>query len=137
MKQVLFHQGKPSFESIPDPIKLPGRVLVEVTHSFISAGTEMSTIKSESGNFWIRALKQPKAIYSALKMVQSQGIRKTWKMVEGVRGSKKAIGYSCAGRVLAIGKGIKLAGARFASFVNQTPVMDKVTQVDEGRCGAF
>jgi len=106
MKQILFQQGKAKFSVVPDVVVSNGRILVEVTHSFISAGTEMSTVSNESGNFWIRALKQPQAVFAALKMVKERGIQKTWMMVEGVRNQEKPMGYSCAGRVLTVGNGV-------------------------------
>lgn len=107
MKQVLLKQGQIILDDVPAPTVGSGQVLVEVAHSVISAGTEISTVSSEQGNFWVRALKQPEALIRTLKMVQTQGLRRTWMMVEGIRQQEKPLGYSCSGRVLQVDENVR------------------------------
>jgi hypothetical protein len=49
MKQVILKQGQAVVENIPAPIVEPGTILVQVSHSCISAGTEMSSSGNVSG----------------------------------------------------------------------------------------
>lgn len=83
MKQVLVKQGSVVVEDIPAPTVEPGTVLVRVQHSCISAGTEMSGLRSSSLPLWRRAVQQPQAVARVVEMALSQGIARTWSQVEG------------------------------------------------------
>jgi len=123
LKQVLIQQGKVVVEEIPSPSVEPGTLLVEVSHSCISVGTEMSGIQTSSLPLWKKALRQPEKVKKVFQLVSSQGFSKTKNMIEGKLSSGMATGYSAAGTVLEIGEGITdlfpgdrvaCAGAQFA-----------------------
>ena len=59
MKQVLFKSGKAFVENTPAPSVEPGTILVHVEYSCISAGTEISGVRSSGEPIWKRALKNP------------------------------------------------------------------------------
>lgn len=106
MKQVLIRQGQAVVEEIPAPQVEPGTVLVQVDHSCISIGTEMSGIKMTSLPLWKRALKQPENVKKVVEMAVSQGVSRTASVVQGRLSSGQATGYSAAGTVLEVGDGI-------------------------------
>lgn len=107
MKQVLIRQGHAVVEEVPAPLVEPGRVLVEVSHSCISVGTEMSGIVSSGTPLWKRALKDPWKIRKALEMVAARGVAHTSSVIKGELDAGSATGYSAAGRVLAVGEGVE------------------------------
>ena len=72
MKQVLIRQGRAVVEDVPAPRPEPGRILVEVSRSCISIGTEMSGISSSGTPLWRRALKDPWKIRKALEMADDR-----------------------------------------------------------------
>lgn len=123
MKQVLIRQGQPVVEEVPAPEVRPGRILVAVAHSCISAGTELSGLKSSGAPLWKRAMKRPRAVANVIKMAATHGVPRTYSLVQGELQSGYATGYSAAGTVLEVGAGIAdvvkgqrvaCAGAQFA-----------------------
>ncbi|MBE0447657.1 MAG: bi-domain-containing oxidoreductase [Actinobacteria bacterium] len=106
MKQVLIKQGQAVVEDIPAPQIEAGTVLVQVDHSCISVGTEMSGVKTSGLPLWKRALKQPNNVKKALQMVATQGLAHTRSVVEGKLTAGQPTGYSAAGIVLEVGEGI-------------------------------
>jgi len=106
MKQILIQQGKVLLEDVPTPQIKPGTVLVQVDHSCISIGTEMSGIRASGLPLWRRALTKPQNVKKVLQMVVAQGVSKTKILVEGTLGAGQPTGYSAAGVVLAVGEGV-------------------------------
>ena len=82
MKQVMISQGTATISNVPSPTVEPGTVLVQVDHSCISAGTELSGMKSSSESIWKKALQQPDRIKQVADLARNQGIRATKRMVE-------------------------------------------------------
>ena len=83
MKQVLIKQGQVAVEDIPAPRVEPGAILVRVKYDSISAGTELSGLKSASQPLWQRALKNPKAVKSAMEMAATRGLAHTRNVIQG------------------------------------------------------
>lgn len=107
MKQVLIKQGQVVVEEIPAPQVEPGTVLVRVKFSSISAGTEMSGLKSASQPLWKRALKNPKAVKSTMEMAATHGITHTRNVIQGKLTEGNPTGYSASGIVLEVGDGVE------------------------------
>ncbi len=106
MKQVLIRQGHAELEDVPSPMVEPGTILVQVDHSCISIGTEMSSVRATGLPLWQRALKQPQNVKKIVQMVATQGIAKTKSLVAGKLSAGQATGYSAAGVVLQVGEGV-------------------------------
>lgn len=106
MKQVLIKQGKAVVEEVPAPLVEHGTVLVQVDHSCISIGTELSGLKMSGAPLWKRALKQPDNVKKVLKMVATSGVSRTRSLVKGQLEAGNATGYSAAGTVISVGTGI-------------------------------
>ncbi|MCE9590347.1 MAG: bi-domain-containing oxidoreductase [Planctomycetes bacterium] len=106
MKQVLFRQGKPVVEDVPAPTAEPGTLLVRVSHSCISTGTELSGMTAGGVPLWRRALSQPDKVLKAVKMAAKIGVRQTAELIESRVGAGAATGYAASGVVLEAGAGI-------------------------------
>jgi len=107
VKQVLIKQGQVVVEDIPAPQVEPGFLLVRVKFSSISAGTEMSGLKSASQPLWKRALKNPKAVKSTMEMAATRGLTHTRNVIQGKLSEGNPTGYSASGIVLEVGDGIE------------------------------
>lgn len=106
MKQVLLKQGQAVVENVPAPLVEKGTVLVQVDHSCISVGTELSGLKMSGAPLWRRALKQPENVKKVLQMVATSGISRTRSLVKGQLDAGAATGYSAAGTIIAVGDGV-------------------------------
>lgn len=106
MKQVLIRQGQAVVEEVPSPQVESGTILVRVSHSCISVGTEISGIKTTGMPLWKRALKQPENVKKVINSVTTLGLSKTRSLVNGKLAAGNPTGYSAAGVVLEVGTGI-------------------------------
>lgn len=106
MKQVFISKGNALVKKVPAPKVEPGTVLVEVDHSCISVGTEMSGLYTSSLPIWRRAVKQPENVKKVFRLVSEQGIGKTRKLVESRLSADLPTGYSAAGTVMEVGNGV-------------------------------
>jgi len=106
MKQVLIRQGEVVVEEVPAPQVETGCVLVAVSHSCISVGTEMSGVTNSGTPLWKRALKDPWKVRKAIEMAATRGISHTAGVVKGELNAGAATGYSAAGTVIAVGEGV-------------------------------
>ena len=106
MKQAILKKGVVFPQLTPAPSASAGNVLVKVVSSCISAGTEMSGVKSSGSNIIQRALKQPENVRKVLDAVKSSGIKKTFTRVKSKLEGGSALGYSASGVIIDIGFGV-------------------------------
>ncbi|MGB0721614.1 MAG: bi-domain-containing oxidoreductase [Gammaproteobacteria bacterium] len=106
MKQVLLNSGRALVEEVPAPLVEPGTVLVRVSHSCISVGTEMYGLVSSGTPLWKKALKDPWKVRKALELVATRGIGHTTSVVRGELNAGSPTGYSATGEVIAVGEGV-------------------------------
>lgn len=106
MKQVLAKGGAVVVEEVPPPAVEPGTVLVRVSFSCISVGTELSGIKVAETPLWKRAVRDPAKVKRAVEMVATQGLKQTRAVVEGRLAAGTSLGYSAAGTVVEAGEGV-------------------------------
>jgi len=104
MKQVLSRSGRIVVDDIPAPQAAPGTVLVRVSRSCISAGTEGSALGT--GTLIGRALKDPERLRELGRTLLDRGVVGTATAVHNALDTGHALGYSLAGRVAEIGAGI-------------------------------
>ena len=94
MKQVLLKRGVAHAAEVPAPQLEAGQVLVRVQVSCLSIGTELSGLRGSGMPLWKRAVAQPEKATAALKMVMTQGLRRTWSLIEEKRELRPTItGY--------------------------------------------
>jgi len=108
MKQVVQHyrSGKLSVETVPAPTVQPGCLLVATRASLISVGTERATVGMAKKNLVGKAMDRPDMVRKVIQKAQKDGIVETAKMVSSRLDAPVALGYSCAGTVLAVGAGV-------------------------------
>ncbi|MFC4303470.1 bi-domain-containing oxidoreductase [Cohnella boryungensis] len=107
MKQVIIRGGTTVVEEVPAPVIESGRLLVQVNHSCISIGTEMSGVRNSGLPLWKRAMQQPEQVKKVLQMIKDQGLGRTRSLVKGKLAAGNATGYSASGIVLEVGDGIQ------------------------------
>lgn len=106
MKQGIVKKGKVLAEKIPTPNTSEGSVLIQVSYSCISAGTEMSSVNTSKQSLVQRALNSPEEVKTAIEFAKANGIVKTIQRVKGALDGGKQTGYSASGVVIGIGKGV-------------------------------
>ena len=108
MKQVLQHArtGEISVEEVPVPRLLPGCVLVRITASVVSAGTERAASEFARKNLWQKARSRPDLVRDVINKVKRDGIFSTIQTVRGRLDQPQSPGYSSAGTVMAVGEGV-------------------------------
>jgi len=106
MRQVLVSGGKVHLEDVPAPGVEPGTVLIQMDHSCISIGTEMSGVKSSGVPLWKRAMRQPQHVKKVVDMLMNDGLAQTRKLVQERLSVELPLGYSGAGTVLGVGEGV-------------------------------
>ena len=107
MIQALIKKGNVLAENVPAPEVTAGCVLIRVTHSCISAGTEMSGVVTSGKSIYKRIKEQPEKVTKILNRVKVEGFEKVYKQMKGLLDAGQPTGYSVSGIVLAVGEGVK------------------------------
>lgn len=105
MKQVLQNLKTGGIEvvEVPDPQIEPGRVIVRVVASVISAGTESHQVAGAAKGIVERVLEKPQLIRKGLQTLGERGVSGLRQQIATKYEGYSALGYSCAGRVVALG----------------------------------
>jgi NADPH:quinone reductase-like Zn-dependent oxidoreductase len=74
--------------------------------SVISAGTEGKTVSDARKGYIAKARSRQKEVKQVIEMVKSNGLLSTYKLVMNKLEAPAALGYSCAGEVIAVGEGV-------------------------------
>ncbi len=142
MLQAIIKKGKVMAEEVPSPILSAGEVLIAVSYSCISAGTELKSVGNSGENLLKRAIKQPENLKKVIDLAKSQGIARALSKVQQKVKYGTPTGYSNAGIVIAVGEGVKnvqvgdrvaAAGAGIANHAEYAVVPENlVMKVPEG-----
>ncbi len=100
---------------VPFPALPAGGVLVRNHYSVISAGTEGKTVKDARLGYLAKARARQKEVKQVLNAVKTSGLRTTYNMVMNKLEAPSALGYSCAGEVIAVGP-VEITTPRDGSF---------------------
>jgi predicted dehydrogenase/threonine dehydrogenase-like Zn-dependent dehydrogenase len=103
VKQVLVKGGSVIVQDVPAPTVGAKNVLVQVRHSCVSVGTEMSSVKMSGLPLYRRALKQPHHVKRALRMMAETGVQRTISLIKGRLDAGLPVGYSAAGEIVEVG----------------------------------
>lgn len=107
MKQVLIGRDGITVQEVAAPTLEPGHVLVRVSRSCISVGTEMSGVRASNLPLWKRAMQRPDQVRRIVEMVCTQGVDRTLAAVRGKIDALHPVGYSAVGQVVAVGEGVE------------------------------
>lgn len=109
MRQLLcdLATGELTHSTIPLGPAAPGKLRVRVHHSVISTGTEQMLLSFGTSSWLERARDQPERVRQVLERVQAQGVMAAVEAVKGRLDTPLALGYACAGEVIAVGEGVR------------------------------
>ncbi|MGR3302591.1 MAG: bi-domain-containing oxidoreductase [Candidatus Scalindua sp.] len=150
MKQIVqnYKDGTLEIEQVPEPVLKSGGVLVQTYHSLISAGTEKMKIDDSKRSYLGMARARPEKARQVIETFKQLGPVATYRKVMNRLDSLTPLGYSTAGRVIAVGENapefrvgdmVACAGAEIANHaeINSVPInlCCKVPKVSKGAEG--
>lgn len=131
MKQALIKRGRVVTEELPSPSLSSGQVMVQVSRSCISAGTEVSGVQGTAESLIVKAVRQPAKVMRTLDMARTHGVAATGRKIMALRDAAYATGYSASGIVVdraadvtdfQIGDRVAVAGAGYANHAEYVAV---------------
>jgi len=144
MKQVVqsYRSGELKLWDAPAPACGAGKVLVAVSRSLISAGTEKLVIDLGKASLAGKAVLRPDLVQQVLTKAKREGLLPTLEKVFAKLDQPAPLGYSAAGRVIAAGAGVSglaagdlvaCAGAGYANHAEFVAVpKNLVVRVPDG-----
>ena len=105
MKQVLqdLKTGAVVVQDTPDPAPAPGRLLVRVQTSLLSAGTESAQVAKARQSLFAKIRQKPELIRKGLEEFRERGLEGIREKIAGKYEGFGELGYSCAGTVVHCG----------------------------------
>ncbi|HNM83069.1 MAG TPA: bi-domain-containing oxidoreductase [Mycobacterium sp.] len=105
MKQAVqnLKSGEVSVQEVPPPRLHRGGALVATMSSLISAGTERSKIELGEKSMLGKARARPELVQQVLEKARQDGLKDTYRTVMQRLEAPNPLGYSAAGRVVAVG----------------------------------
>lgn len=104
VRRVIDRKGRVVIVDLPTPHLEPDQILVENVYSLISSGTELSTLSKTPVELAKQTLSDPWMRHVVQQTVFSTGLTQTAKRIWQEMIMPREIGYSGAGRVLAVGE---------------------------------
>ena len=143
MKQIAQYQdGRLELQDVPLPTAPPGGILVRLTHSVISVGTEKMKVEQARMNLLQKARARPDQVRKVLDTARTLGWRAALEKVRNRLEIPSPLGYSAAGMVesvdlannrFRVGDRVAIAGAECAFHAEYAAVPDMLaTPVPEG-----
>jgi predicted dehydrogenase/threonine dehydrogenase-like Zn-dependent dehydrogenase len=106
VKQIAQYQdGRLELQDVPTPTAPAGGVLVRVTHSVISVGTEKMKVEQASMNLIQKARARPDQVRKVLDSARTLGWKSAMEKVKNRLETPTPLGYSAAGVVEAVDPG--------------------------------
>jgi predicted dehydrogenase/threonine dehydrogenase-like Zn-dependent dehydrogenase len=108
MRQLVqsVRSGELTIVEAPDPVIGPTEVLVQTTHSVVSAGTERAVRELASASLLQKAKARPDLVRQVIRKAREDGIRATTTAVRARLEDDMPLGYSGAGVVLQVGEAV-------------------------------
>lgn len=92
---------------VPFPALSSGQVLVRNHFSLISAGTEGKTVKDARLGYIGKARARKEEVKKVLQTAKTIGWKETYRLVMNKLDAPSALGYSCAGEVIAVAEDVR------------------------------
>ena len=92
---------------VPCPQVKPGHLLIRTKASVVSAGTERMLVEFGKANMLDKARQQPDKVRQVLDKIKTDGLMPTVQAVRAKLDQPLPLGYSNAGVVVAVGKGVE------------------------------
>ena len=107
MKQVFYNPGGGLIvRDVPPPALTDGSVLVANAYSVISAGTERNAVRLGTESLWRKALRRPQLVQQFRDKLKRDGLGAALGKVRERTAELKALGYSSAGQIIAVGRAV-------------------------------
>lgn len=140
MKQIIqdLKSGETILEKVPTPRVGAGKVLIKTHRSLVSLGTEKMLVSFGQANLLQKAKKQPDKVKQVINKMKTDGIKPTVEAVFRKLDTPLPLGYSQAGEVIAVGKGVSefREGDRVISNGNHAEIVsvpkNLVAKIPEG-----
>jgi predicted dehydrogenase/threonine dehydrogenase-like Zn-dependent dehydrogenase len=98
--------GLPRVVEVPGPLLRPGGVLVKTAWSLVSAGTDRLTVELAGKDLLGKARSRPEQVRKVLGKLRTEGFGPTMAAVNARLSGDLPLGYSAAGRIVAVGRGV-------------------------------
>jgi hypothetical protein len=107
MKQILqnLRSGETKIAELPSPACPGGHLVIQTTHSLISAGTERMLVEFSKGGLIAKARSQPDKVKQVLDKIRTDGLLPTVETVFKRLDEPLPLGYCNVGRVIEVGSG--------------------------------
>lgn len=92
-------------QEVPTPTAPPGGILVRLTHSVISPGTEKMKVEQAKMNLLQKAKARPDQVRKVMEVARNMGWKSALEKVRNRLESPSPLGYSAAGVVVAVDPG--------------------------------
>jgi predicted dehydrogenase/threonine dehydrogenase-like Zn-dependent dehydrogenase len=108
MKQIIqdLKSGDTILEEVPVPRVGSGKVLIKTHRTLVSLGTEKMLVSFGQSSLIEKARQQPERVKDVLNKMKVDGIQPTLETVHRKLSSPLPLGYSQAGVVIEVGKGV-------------------------------
>ena len=109
MKQLLqnIKTGKSTIEDVPVPTPREGQALVKIESSLVSAGTERMVVEFAEKSLVGKARSRPDLVKQVIDKARREGFINTVQAAFNRLDQPMALGYSSAGTIVALGKGMQ------------------------------
>jgi threonine dehydrogenase-like Zn-dependent dehydrogenase len=109
MKQIIqeVRSGRTTVKEIPDPMVLPGQVIMATMASVISAGTERYVVDLARKSLMGKARQRPQDVKRVLQKLRQDGIRTTLTQLVAKLDEPMPLGYSASGVIIECGAGVQ------------------------------
>jgi len=109
MKQLLqnMRDGRTQVVDVPCPAPRPGTALVRTAASLVSAGTERMVVEFAEKSLLGKARSRPDLVRQVLDKARREGLLPTIEAAFNRLEQPMALGYSSAGTITALGKGME------------------------------
>jgi len=108
MKQLIqsYKTGELGLFDVPAPVCGKNGILIQTTASLVSAGTEKMIVDIAKKSLLGKARARPDLVKQVIDKMKKEGIKNTLEKVFNKLDTPIPLGYSCAGRVIEVGKNV-------------------------------
>lgn len=108
MLQIIqsYRTGEMELAEVPLPVCDDNGILVRVGSSLVSAGTEKMLVDLAKKSLVGKAMARPDLVRQVVGKMKKEGIKQTLEKVFSKLDNPIPLGYSCAGTVIAVGRGV-------------------------------
>jgi predicted dehydrogenase/threonine dehydrogenase-like Zn-dependent dehydrogenase len=108
MKQILqsLKNGDTEVADVPVPRALRGSLLIQTSHTLVSAGTERMLVEFGKAGLIDKMRQQPDKVRTVLDKIKTDGLQPTIEAVFNKLEQPLSLGYCNVGRIIQLGKGV-------------------------------